>query len=231
MAAVGRPARSPANETELELIGGTLCLDFVNTVDPRHGNARSEYLTDYRALLSWAVRAGALGMREAAKLRAEARRHPRRARQVHRDAIALREHAYAIFDAVLRGVRPPARSVRLVNHHLAQASAKQRLVVGDVAPHWGWSGDRDLARVLWPILRSIADLLVGPVDRIRECPGDGTCGWLFLDTTKNGSRKWCEMRTCGNRAKARRYYERTTRRRPGTEPGDGRHQRSVVSGS
>lgn len=218
VAAVGRPARSPANETELELIGGIPCLDFVNTVDPRHGEARREYLTDYGALLSWAARAGAIGMREATALRAEARRHPRRARKVHRDAIALREHAYAIFHAVLRGVRPPARSVHILNRHLALAAPNQRIVVAGDAPHWGWTRDRDLARVLWPILRSIADLLVGPVDRIRECPGDGTCGWLFLDATKNGSRKWCEMRTCGNRAKARRHYERTTRERPAMGP-------------
>ena len=56
----------------------------------------------------------------------------------------------------------------------------------------------------------LLDLLAqGPLERIRECPGQGTCGWLFLDLSKNASRRWCDMRVCGNRAKARRHYERT----------------------
>jgi hypothetical protein len=82
------------------------------------------------------------------------------------------------------------------------------------SPHgftWGWEDTRPgLDRVLWPVAWSAAGLLVrGPLERIRERPGDGNCGWLFLDLSKNASRRWCEMRSCGNRAKARRHYAQT----------------------
>lgn len=207
---MGRPARSPADETELELVGGSLCLDFVNTVDPRHGDARREYLTDFATLVSWAEHAGAIGRGEATSLVAETSHHPQRARRVHAEAIALREHAYEILRAVAHDRPPPPASLAFFNRHLSRASARRRFVVRDGALRWGWTDERDPARVLWPVLASMADLLLGSSDRLRECPGDGTCGWLFLDTTKNGSRRWCEMKTCGNRAKARRHYRRST---------------------
>jgi predicted RNA-binding Zn ribbon-like protein len=77
---------------------------------------------------------------------------------------------------------------------------------------FGWEWDQansGLDRVLWPVAWSAAELLTqGPLERIRECPGQDTCGWLFLDLSKNASRRWCDMRVCGNRAKARRHYER-----------------------
>jgi predicted RNA-binding Zn ribbon-like protein len=215
---MGRPVQSPADETALELVGGVLCLDFVNTVDPRHGEARTEYLTDYPSLVSWATHAGAVDLDEAAELQAEACRRPQRARQVYRDAIVLREHAYEIFHAVVQGRPVPADSIRFFNHHLVRASARRQIVIRGGSFEWAWVGDRNLDLILWPVLGSMADLLVRPLDRIRECPGDGTCSWLFLDATKNGSRKWCEMKNCGNRAKARRHYLRTTLRRPRTAP-------------
>ncbi len=80
-------------------------------------------------------------------------------------------------------------------------------------------GSPALDQVLWPVSWSAAELLThGPLDRIRECPGQGNCGWLFLDLTKNASRRWCDMRVCGNRAKARRHYTRT-RQEAGGAPG------------
>jgi predicted RNA-binding Zn ribbon-like protein len=220
---MGRRAQSPADETELQLVGGALCLDFVNTVDPRHGRARTEYLTDYTSLVSWAAHAGAINAVEAGALQAEARRRPQEAARVHRDAIALREHAYEIFHAIVHGHPPPSASVRFFNDHHARASTRRQVVVRDGALEWVWTEDRNLERILWPVLGSMADLLTGPVDRVRECPGDGTCSWLFLDTTKNRSRKWCEMKTCGNRAKARRHYLRSAPHRPG------RHRTSDVA--
>ena len=73
---------------------------------------------------------------------------------------------------------------------------------------WDWSEELALDRMLWFIARSAADLLTsGNLDRVRQC-GDEECGWLFIDTTKNRSRRWCDMTDCGNRAKARRHYSR-----------------------
>ena len=76
---------------------------------------------------------------------------------------------------------------------------------------WRWKRDDGLDRILWPVAWSAAELLTeGPLARVREYPGDDNCGWLFLDTSRNGSRRWCDMSTCGNRAKARRYYRRVS---------------------
>ena len=73
-----------------------------------------------------------------------------------------------------------------------------------------WPGDRTLRTLRWEVATSAVDLLTaGRLDRVGECPA---CGWLFLDTSKNRSRRWCSMATCGGRDKARRYYARHTTR-------------------
>jgi predicted RNA-binding Zn ribbon-like protein len=169
-------------------VAGSLCLDFVNTVDPRHATPREERLPDYAAVLDWARQAGI----EAAPLEGD----PSRA---HEEAIALRETLYAIFGAVARGEAPPEEALRHLNDELAR---RPRQITERLA--WAPAGD-----VLAPVAWSAAELLTsGPLERVRECPGDDTCGWLFLDTSRNGSRRWCDMSTCGNRAKARRHYRR-----------------------
>ena len=186
-------------------VGGRLCLDFVNTVDPRHGAPREEHLPDYESLVGWAEQAGIVASDEAARLTAAARREPAAARRAHEEAIDLRETLYSIFGAVARG-EPPG-SVSQLNAHLART--QPRLVGDEGGFAWGWAPGDDLDRILWPVAWSAAELLAqGPLERVRECPGDDTCGWLFLDTSRNGSRRWCDMSTCGNRSKARRYYRR-----------------------
>ena len=191
-------------------VAGSLCLDFVNTVDPRHASPREEHLPDYPALLDWARHAGVVTPAEASRLAAAARSRQAAAARAHEDAIALREALYAIFAAVARGEAPPAGSLRRLNDEVAR---RPREIVG-----FAWkpaAGDDALDAVLGPIVWSAAELLTsGPLERVRECPGDDTCGWLFLDTSRNGSRRWCDMRTCGNRAKARRHYRRVDSTRP-----------------
>jgi predicted RNA-binding Zn ribbon-like protein len=88
--------------------------------------------------------------------------------------------------------------------------ARRRIVLRGGLVRWTWAEDGEFERVLWPVVQSMAEVLVEAADDVRECPGDGTCGWLFVDRTKNRSRRWCSMQTCGNRAKARRYYRRTS---------------------
>ena len=74
---------------------------------------------------------------------------------------------------------------------------------------WDWTPENALDRVLWPVVRDAAELLSGEdLDRVGRC-ADANCGWLFLDTSRNHSRRWCSMKDCGNRAKARRHYQRT----------------------
>jgi len=178
-------------------VAGSLCLDFVNTVDPRHATPREERLPDYAAVLDWARQAGL----EASPLPAAA------ASRAHEEAIALREMLYAIFGAVAHGDPPPEDALRHLNDELARRPRQ-------ITEGFAWAHSRD---VLEPIVWSAAELLTsGPLERVRECGGDDdTCGWLFLDTSRNGSRRWCDMRTCGNRAKARRHYRRVA---SGTRP-------------
>jgi predicted RNA-binding Zn ribbon-like protein len=173
-------------------VAGSLCLDFVNTVDPRHATPREERLPNYAAVLDWARQAGI----EASPLPSAA------ASRAHEEAIALREALYAIFGAVARRETPPDEALRYLNDEIARRP--RRITNG-----FAWVADDVLAPIVW----SAAELLTsGPLDRVRECPGDDTCGWLFLDTSRNGSRRWCDMRTCGNRAKARRHYRRANTR-------------------
>jgi len=191
-----------------DLSGGRLCLDFANTVGDRGTDQPSEHLGSYADFLAWAEQAGATTARAARGLRRAAGARPAQARQVLADAIRLRESLYRVFAAVAAGRTPRAPDLAIVNAALPAAFEHSRLVpspggftlAADVE-------DGDLAAPLTPVVRSAVDLLVSPeVDRVRTCAATG-CAWLFLDTTKNRARRWCDMKTCGNREKVRRFRE------------------------
>jgi predicted RNA-binding Zn ribbon-like protein len=186
-------------------VGGATCLDFVNTVDPRHDDQRDDCLGSYPQLLRWAAEAGLLTAEEYSGLEVRSQQEPGLADAVHRRALELREALYRLFAA-----QPPAQGdlARLTDEaHRAWAMAKLARSVGGWA--WRWDTPAQLDRVLWPIAQSAAELLTsGQLGRVRECEGHNGCGWLFLDTSKNGRRRWCDMRVCGNRAKARRHRQR-----------------------
>jgi predicted RNA-binding Zn ribbon-like protein len=184
----------------LERIGGVVCLDFVNTVDPRYGPARVEYLPDYQALVDWSVGAGLLDAEAAAHLGSIATRRPNEARAIHRRAIDLREAVVTL----LRGVGgEPTGALATLNGELAKARRREILHSGTTFKA-KWPDSSSLDRVLWPIAESTAELLTSDqLGRVRECEGE-RCGWVFLDTSKAGRRRWCSMADCGNRAKAKR---------------------------
>jgi predicted RNA-binding Zn ribbon-like protein len=198
-----------------ELVGGDLCLDFVNTVDPRHAAHRFDYLADYGALVAWARHTGAVEAVAASRLLGRAARQPDEARDVLRRAIRLREALYRVFASAIARRAPPKDALDRLNRELAWVNAKTRLTRHRDGFVVQWGDDRPrLDQVLWPVIRSALGVLVdGPLDRVRECPGPGNCGWLFIDLSKNASRRWCDMRTCGNRAKVHRYYTRIRGRR------------------
>jgi predicted RNA-binding Zn ribbon-like protein len=197
----------PAPDLErLPLLGGRLCLDFANSVDPRYGPDRIEYVPDYAALVEWAVRTGALPAEGREPLLAAAAADPARADGVHRRAHALREDLYAL----LR----PARAVddRLLqsfNRELRRACRHAIVETHGSGFRAGWQGADELDAMLWPVVRSAAELMLDDraLARVHECDGHN-CGWLFLDTSKAGRRRWCSMESCGTRAKAQRYRRR-----------------------
>ncbi len=192
------------------LVGGALCLDFVNTIDARHAPGRREYLDSYPALVAWSRRAGIIDAGQEDRLREAAAGDPAEAARVLQRAITLREAVYPILSQAARHQPPAGGNLDSLHSELSDAMSHIRLSWSAQGFTWGWEDARPgLDHVLWLVTWSAADLLVrGPVERIRECPGDGTCGWLFLDLSKNSSRRWCEMRSCGNRAKARRHHAR-----------------------
>jgi predicted RNA-binding Zn ribbon-like protein len=199
-----------------EIIAGRLCLDFVNTVNvrPRTDSYR-DYLTDYAALLAWSRAAGATTPGTARALATLAATHPGHARRVLCDARDLREELHRVFAALIDGRRPPAAAVARFSTGLATALKHRRLRFrgGTFAYDWPGASER-LDSVLWPVLASAAALLSqDDPARLGVCTPPEGCGWLYYDTSKNRSRRWCSMRSCGNAVKARRHYARKRQRR------------------
>ena len=202
-------------ESGFEFGAGAPCLDFANTVESRPDAARRrDRLGTYGDLVAWARAAGLLSAREAAVLARRAAARPRLAAAALGRAVALREAIYGIFSAVAAGRRPAARDLVVLNRALGAALGRLRVARGRDGYGWVWaSGDRagsplSLDRPWWPVARSAAELLASvQLARVRECAAS-SCGWLFLDRSRNASRRWCDMRVCGNREKARRFYRR-----------------------
>lgn len=189
--------------------GDSLCLDFINTVSWRGSPQQSDFLKDYARLVSWAEMMEILGNGEAGQLIEIAARQPQQAGAVLGRAIALREALYRIFSAFIKGNTPAEEDVALLNREVHLAWQKRSLTYTPAGMRLAWEGGAEtLERILWPVAQSAADLLAADdLARVGECLGEG-CGWLFIDASKNKSRRWCSMNDCGNREKARRHYQR-----------------------
>jgi predicted RNA-binding Zn ribbon-like protein len=156
------------------------------------------------------VHAEILTQGQGEQLRQEAAARPADAEAVLRRAIHLREAIYRAFSAISHGLRPEESDLAVLNTELAGLLAKSRLGWRGDGLDWQWAGGaRALDRMLLAVVRDAADLLTsGQLDRVGQC-ADPRCGWLFLDTSRNRSRRWCSMAYCGNRAKAKRHYQRS----------------------
>src|SRR5262249_9267757 len=195
-------------------LSGRACLDLANTVSWRRGDQPTERLNDYGDLLEWARQSRALTPGQTRGLERVARRRPATAAQVLRRARALRESLYRIFSGIAVGVAPARDDLARVDAELHEALRALRLTWTQSRAALAWSSDAEqLARPLWIAARSAADVLASStLARMKTCPA-ANCGWVFLDTSKSGTRRWCDMRVCGSRAKARRYYARRARPR------------------
>jgi predicted RNA-binding Zn ribbon-like protein len=191
-----------------ELSGGALCLDFANTVGDRPRCA-NDLLVDYSALLAFGRQTSVLGEHDARRLGRVSKRRPSESDDAFRRAVEVRESLYRLFGALADGEPVPPRELARFNEHLAAALPHLRVVREGEELQWSWSGSRDaLDRILWPVLRSAANLLTSDQRRrVRECSSE-TCSWLFIDRSPGLRRRWCDMKSCGNRAKARRHYKR-----------------------
>jgi predicted RNA-binding Zn ribbon-like protein len=194
----------------LTLLGGRLGLDFANTADWHASDQPVEFLTSYSELVAWSRHVGILTERQVQHLVKEGARRPTDAAAVLQRAIAMREAIYRIFSAVSHGHGPHAGDLAALNAELSTALAQSRIVPAAEGFVWEWAGRDDaLDRMLWPVVQDVADLLISEdLGRVGQC-ADDRCGWLFLDVSRNRSRRWCSMEACGNRAKARRHYRRS----------------------
>jgi predicted RNA-binding Zn ribbon-like protein len=188
--------------------GGDLSLDFVNTLGDRP-RREEEHLTDWRDLVNWAEQAGVVPKRAATSLRTAGQSRAEAMTRAFSRAIALRECLYRIFHAQADGKPPPRQDLAALNDALAGVMGHARVAPRGADFVWSWAGDEpSVDRLLWPVVRAAAELLVSPVrTRVREC-ASGTCSWLFIDRSPTQRRRWCSMKTCGNRDKVRRFYER-----------------------
>lgn len=188
---------------------GWLCLDFANTAEWRASDEPEERLNSYVDLVAWAEDKGILTEREAQPLLGRAESHPADADAVLRRAIDLRETIYRIFDAIADDGAPAPADLARLNAALSEAMTHLQITQTDAGFVWDWDDTEGaLDQILWPVVYSAADLLLSEeLDRVGQCADDRGCGWLFFDTSRNRSRRWCSMETCGNRAKARRFYK------------------------
>ena len=187
-----------------------LGLDFANTVHWHASDHPLDIMTDYEALARWAHEAGILDENRFNALMEKAARSPDEAGEVYARGVALREAIYRICVARIHKQTPPEADLATLNAELSRWNADTRLVPSSDGFIWDYNVDLSaLDSPLWPIVHDIADLLTSEnIHRIGQCADDRGCGWLFLDTSKNHSRRWCDINDCGNRAKQRRYQKR-----------------------
>ncbi len=196
------------------LEGGHLALDFANTVgglrdDPP--SAEEELFDSYDEVARWCARLGVISDREADSLRAAAGSDERAAKRALRRTIELRDELlYPIFRALADGEEPPAELLERLLEEERTALARARLTRIETAFDLRWPICDDLTDPLHPIVHAAIDLLTtGPLDRLGTC---GNCRWLFLDQSRNRSRRWCSMDECGIQMKHARFVEKRRRR-------------------
>jgi predicted RNA-binding Zn ribbon-like protein len=202
---------------ELPILGGDLALDFANTVDDPEGPARHDHLESYADLVAWALRVDAVPHSSVQPLAALAERDASGARETVASAHELRDALNDVFGSL--AMRPDTPVDALAGWPVVRDAAS--LAMGSVSLtrrddavlplRWSWSFDADLRSPLHPVAVAATDLLVSPLlARVKRC---ARCPWLFLDSSRNHSRRWCDMNDCGRAEKIERYVARRAARR------------------
>ena len=210
---------------DVDLMGGNAALDLIDTVGgelDRPVAPEDDFLRTYDDLVELGLKTETLSEAAARRLRRSAQEHPRKADAALRRALEVRALLDSVFRPAAEGERPPADALDSLRDLAAEAITRGRLIhSGHGRFDWSWDDHPDLDAPIWPLVHSAVELLSdGPLERVSQC---GRCRWLFLDTTKNHSRRWCSMEECGTDAKMERYVARRRERRaryssPALEP-------------
>ncbi len=191
-----------------DLVAGALCLDFVNTLDDRFTSEPKELLKTYIDLARFGEDTGILSDAEADRLLTRSQTSSPDAQQALAAAIELREAMYAVFWAIVNKNPAPRTQLGILNRFVRRAAQHAQLVESDRRFEWKFDEALNFDAPLWPLAQSAADLLASDqLALVRPCEARN-CLWLFLDTSKNHRRRWCDMAKCGNRAKFQRFYQR-----------------------
>lgn len=201
---------------KFQFVGGDLSLDFCNTVGGKRGGIAREKLHSLNDFISWAEQGKLLKSEQAESLKRYTTRHPSDAAELLARASELREAIFRIFFSAAKEKKPAQEDMERLNAELSASLGRMRIGAANEGEGFAWQwADEQLKpeHLLGPVARAAAELLVRPelVAKIHQCEGDN-CGWLFVDCSKNHSRRWCDMRDCGNRAKVRRHRKRLERK-------------------
>ena len=194
----------------LEQVGGHPALDFVNTVQSWRQPEAPDYLQAYDDFIDWGLAAGVMWPNSARHFKARPEGEKRKA---FAEVVQLRDALHEVFAQLAKGAPISQGGLDTVND-IVRRTAPWRRLAGDVDTKcrticctWDFTDAPAIAAV-GSIAWDAANLLEhGRLERIKECPGEA-CGWLFLDESRNRSRTWCSMKTCGNVAKVKRFREK-----------------------
>ena len=191
----------------ISLDGGSPCLHFINTVHNWVDEVVPDYLLSPIDLVVWAKKAGILRGTLITSLESWTESNPKRAEQGLKRAKALREVMHRIFYAISQQKNVNPADLQSFNKYLSDLlpAIRLRFLHGTFVEEWSNSG-KGFDRILAPVVKDAYDLLLSDkLARVKNCP---SCGWIFLDTSRNSSRRWCSMKSCGSNAKALEWYYR-----------------------
>jgi predicted RNA-binding Zn ribbon-like protein len=190
---------------DIKLIGGEVCLDFINTIHDRSLENSADYLEGgYVSLLQWSEYAGVWDRKVILKPQSEHRIQDEKS-HVYQHAIMLRQTLFDIFGSIADHKKVPPAALSTFNLFLSSAFLNKKVVAHKNEYISGWKlSDSSADWLLWPVIESAYLLLTdGKLQKIKKCPA---CFWVFVDKSKGGKRIWCSMDTCGAIDKSRRYY-------------------------
>lgn len=188
---------------------GEFSLDFINSkVMDTRTMPFIDLFSDYEYIVLWFRHLQLLNDEEVERYCQLAKQDPINAQKAYEKITTLRDANYRIFTAIAHNQKPASGDLDILNQNLGEAMSNRKVISTPEGIKWVWNkGDDSLDWMAWPVAHSAAQILTSDqVQRVRECSG---CYWMFMDTSRNGMRRWCDMKTCGNRAKAHRHYEKT----------------------